>query len=165
MSENPIQAILKTFDSFAHGVQAHLSHLFSASPNDLQTSSSSSIRSRVPKPLKTPDESAILQSAEDVSGPASLAKKKSVTPLTKEELGRATWTLLHSIAAQPRHRNSGSSGVVVRVPLRTKRELNLGDVPFTVSLRSSVRCILHYNSVNGTFGNSFCINKIVETEM
>ncbi|XP_008787162.1 FAD-linked sulfhydryl oxidase ERV1-like isoform X1 [Phoenix dactylifera] len=100
MSENPIQAILKTFDSFAHGVQAHLSHLFSASPNDLQTSSSSSIRSRVPKPLKTPDESAILQSAEDVSGPASLAKKKSVTPLTKEELGRATWTLLHSIAAQ-----------------------------------------------------------------
>ncbi|XP_010905288.1 FAD-linked sulfhydryl oxidase ERV1 [Elaeis guineensis] len=94
MSENPIQAILKTFDSFAHGFQAHLSHLFS----DLQTSSSP-IRSRAPKPL-TLDESAILQSVEDVSVPASLAKKKSVTPLTKEEIGRATWTLLHSIAAQ-----------------------------------------------------------------
>ncbi|KAG1342063.1 putative FAD-linked sulfhydryl oxidase ERV1 [Cocos nucifera] len=93
MSENPIQAILKTFDSFAHGFQAHLSHLFS----DLQTSSS--IRSRAPKPL-TPEESAILQSVEDVSGPASFAKKKSVTPLTKEDIGRATWTLLHSIAAQ-----------------------------------------------------------------
>lgn len=92
MSENPFGAILKTLDSFSRCVQTHLSNFLAPPQNQLNppplfslSSSKSAIR----------DESLLL-----FSDSASLTKEKAVAPLTKEELGRGTWALLHTIAAQ-----------------------------------------------------------------
>ena len=44
-----------------------------------------------------------------------LSQDKAAGPVTKEELGRATWTLLHTLAAQVLH--NLSSCVPILVPI------------------------------------------------
>ncbi|KAL0422518.1 UNVERIFIED_CONTAM: FAD-linked sulfhydryl oxidase ERV1 [Sesamum latifolium] len=90
MSENPLQLLFQAFGKVSGCVQTHLSH-FILPPTG---SSLSLTANRSPLvSLSTPD-SLLLQPAE------ILQKGKSSGPTTKEELGRATWTFLHTLAAQ-----------------------------------------------------------------
>ncbi|KAJ3673942.1 hypothetical protein LUZ60_005934 [Juncus effusus] len=87
MSENLLTPLFITFKSFTRSVQTHLSRfLIAPDSNDLAVSS---LRPFLSFSVRT--ESPVGQSP---------IKEKEVKPLTKEELGRATWTLLHTIAAQ-----------------------------------------------------------------
>ncbi|XP_020276666.1 FAD-linked sulfhydryl oxidase ERV1 [Asparagus officinalis] len=84
MSENPFEFMFKSLDSFSRCAQTHISNFLSPLQN---------------KPsLK--DKSALLKSVDVSLASTSFTKEKSATPLTKEELGRGTWALLHAIAAQ-----------------------------------------------------------------
>ncbi|KAL0334967.1 UNVERIFIED_CONTAM: FAD-linked sulfhydryl oxidase ERV1 [Sesamum radiatum] len=90
MSENPLQLLFQAFGKVSECIQTHLSH-FILPPTG---SSLSHTANRSPLvSLSTPD-SHLLQPAE------ILQKGKSSGPTTKEELGRATWTFLHTLAAQ-----------------------------------------------------------------
>nr|XP_010909084.1 FAD-linked sulfhydryl oxidase ERV1 isoform X1 [Elaeis guineensis] len=89
MSENPFEAILKATESLSRCVQTHLSRLFPAPQNHHHRSS--------PPPLFVSSKPSGLLQSTDAASPM---KEKSAIPLTKEELGRSTWTLLHTIAAQ-----------------------------------------------------------------
>ncbi|KAG8381778.1 hypothetical protein BUALT_Bualt05G0008000 [Buddleja alternifolia] len=86
MSENPFQLLFQAFGKVSECVQTHLSHfILQPSPSLSHTTNHT--------PLLSPD-SNLLQPAE------ILKKGKSSGPTTKEELGRATWTFLHTLAAQ-----------------------------------------------------------------
>ncbi|PIN15269.1 Mitochondrial sulfhydryl oxidase [Handroanthus impetiginosus] len=85
MSENPIHHLFQTFVKVSECVQAHLSN-FILQPNSRVSSSPST------------NESALLSLS---TADAQIRKQgKSSSPTTKEELGRATWTFLHTLAAQ-----------------------------------------------------------------
>ncbi|XP_020103922.1 FAD-linked sulfhydryl oxidase ERV1 isoform X2 [Ananas comosus] len=88
MSENPLEPLLKTLDSISRCVQTHLSRVFVAPQN-------ASPKPTLLRPLLSFSPTPV---APDST--TSPIKEKKAAPLTKEELGRATWTLLHSIAAQ-----------------------------------------------------------------
>ncbi|PKU65933.1 FAD-linked sulfhydryl oxidase ERV1 isoform X2 [Dendrobium catenatum] len=103
MSENPFEAIRKACDSFGKCFQTHLSRILPARCEDhldkpssvagnSKTSSFSFFTASNPKVV---NDAALL--TPDV---IALEKKITAAPLTKEELGRATWTLLHTVAAQ-----------------------------------------------------------------
>ncbi|KAK4401771.1 FAD-linked sulfhydryl oxidase ERV1 [Sesamum angolense] len=113
MSENPLQLLFQAFGKVSECVQTHLSH-FILPPTG---SSLSHTANRSPLvSLSTPD-SHLLQPAEILQKVALfecriimwfvlfqwselLGEGKSSGPTTKEELGRATWTFLHTLAAQ-----------------------------------------------------------------
>ncbi|OMO63342.1 Erv1/Alr [Corchorus olitorius] len=97
MSENPnpIQALFRTFERFSNCVQTHIAnitrqpHQSSASnKHPLISLSSSSSSSKVVN-LDSPPTSS-----------THPLVKKPAAPVTKEELGRATWTFLHTLGAQ-----------------------------------------------------------------
>ncbi|KAK9988594.1 hypothetical protein SO802_028833 [Lithocarpus litseifolius] len=98
MSENPLQALFQTFEKISNSVQTHLSNLIGQphhpSPTTINPllSLSSPSKSKV-NPSNT-DSTASLQPKH------ILDKGKSASPVTKEDLGRATWTFLHTLAAQ-----------------------------------------------------------------
>ncbi|KAJ3702842.1 hypothetical protein LUZ61_006547 [Rhynchospora tenuis] len=94
MSENPLTPLLNTLNTISRSLQNHLSQFLIApdcTANDLTVSSLTN------NPLHL--FSAVSLGA-DTPVAAPPIKEKEAKPLTKEELGRATWTLLHSIAAQ-----------------------------------------------------------------
>ncbi|XP_039137298.1 FAD-linked sulfhydryl oxidase ERV1 [Dioscorea cayenensis subsp. rotundata] len=83
-NENPVQAFLHCCTSVARSLHSHLS-LFFPSPNEPSSKRSLSQDTKLVLPA--------VSSLESIQKPVA-------APLTKEELGRATWTLLHTIAAQ-----------------------------------------------------------------
>lgn len=94
MSENPLQLLLKTSEKVSNSIQTQLAQFIGVIPkvplspinnnnNDHQSSSKNQATSTV-----------LLQHSQ-------LPKQeKSAGPVTKEELGRATWTFLHTLGAQ-----------------------------------------------------------------
>ncbi|KAF3340408.1 FAD-linked sulfhydryl oxidase ERV1 [Carex littledalei] len=94
MSENPLKPVINTVASISRSLQTHLSR-FLIAPDC--TADDLTINSLTTNPL-CPFLSFSLGAETTVAAPP--IKEKEVKPLTKEELGRATWTLLHTIAAQ-----------------------------------------------------------------
>ncbi|KAK4752157.1 hypothetical protein SAY87_020955 [Trapa incisa] len=96
MSENQLQSIFQSVEKVSKCLQHHLSNFIRPADNQAPTyrkplfSLPSSPRGGLPSP-------------EAVSAqPMEILKKKGTTaaPVTKEELGRATWTFLHTLGAQ-----------------------------------------------------------------
>ncbi|CAA7404235.1 unnamed protein product [Spirodela intermedia] len=113
MGQNPFEAILKNYISLAQCVQTFVSRLLPVNREEnhshKQLPAMNSAVSLVlpPSPgasTQTEDPYLFLQPKEASSDPTSSIRGNYVVPLTKEELGRCTWTLLHTIAAQyPEH--------------------------------------------------------------
>ncbi|XP_004511174.1 FAD-linked sulfhydryl oxidase ERV1-like [Cicer arietinum] len=91
MSENPVQVLFHNFEQVANFVQHHVSnfigHLNSSGPFG---------RGSLNVSIKAP----FVETTSSVQPRDPILKGKSSTPVTKEELGRATWTFLHTLAAQ-----------------------------------------------------------------
>ncbi|XP_050210603.1 FAD-linked sulfhydryl oxidase ERV1 [Mercurialis annua] len=92
MSDNPLQPIFLTLQNFSNCIQTHVSN-FLAQHNNFQLSIDSK------KPVFS------ISSSSQIINPSNVDtnlfnKGKSAAPVTKEELGRATWTFLHTLAAQ-----------------------------------------------------------------
>ncbi|KAJ0982105.1 hypothetical protein J5N97_010360 [Dioscorea zingiberensis] len=94
-SDNPVQAFLHCCSSVVQCVHAHIAHLFPA-PDDRSSKRTSPLFSLSTELSRARDAKIVVPS---VSLNESIQKPVAV-PLTKEELGRATWTLLHTIGAQ-----------------------------------------------------------------
>ncbi|KAH6794944.1 Erv1/Alr family protein [Perilla frutescens var. hirtella] len=89
MSENPLQLLFQGFSKVSACIQTNLSHFI---PRREEPSSALSTNKT---PLIT------LSAADHLRQPGEILNKgKSSGPTTKEELGRATWTFLHTLAAQ-----------------------------------------------------------------
>ncbi|KDP44476.1 hypothetical protein JCGZ_16309 [Jatropha curcas] len=96
MSDSPLQSLFQTSQKLSNCIQTHLFNFTGQSPHQSLSSktplfsiSSSSSKVNPPNTDTSP-----LQ-PKDI-----LNKGKSTGPVTKEELGRATWTFLHTLAAQ-----------------------------------------------------------------
>ncbi|OAY39272.1 FAD-linked sulfhydryl oxidase ERV1 [Manihot esculenta] len=96
MSDNLLQHLFQTFQKISGCVQAHFSNLV-AQPHHRSPSAKNplfSISASSSKVNPSTTDADLLQ-PKDI-----LIKIKSTAPVTKEELGRATWTFLHTLAAQ-----------------------------------------------------------------
>ncbi|XP_057465416.1 FAD-linked sulfhydryl oxidase ERV1 isoform X2 [Actinidia eriantha] len=93
MSENTLQAIFQTFEKISQCIQTHLPQFAGLSNNPSPTNGSPISSSFKANPLNA-IENSILQTKEIAN------EGKSAAPVTKEALGRATWTFLHTLAAQ-----------------------------------------------------------------
>ncbi|XP_047315663.1 FAD-linked sulfhydryl oxidase ERV1 [Impatiens glandulifera] len=97
LSENPLRAIFQTFENVSQTIQANLSRLICL-PNEPLSKKEQPLFSLpsafVTTPLSSKTSSSFLQ-PKDV-----LNEVKSNGPVAKEDLGRATWTFLHTLAAQ-----------------------------------------------------------------
>ncbi|GFY90045.1 Erv1/Alr family protein [Actinidia rufa] len=97
MSENPLEAIFKTFDKISQSVRTQLSKFAGFSNH------SSPANGRPPFSLASSFKANPLNASNDSSllRPKLIpSEDKSTTPVTKEELGRSTWIFLHTLAAQ-----------------------------------------------------------------
>lgn len=107
MSENPLESLLQIVSKVSSSVQIHLSK-FIRFPNDNNNaqpigndplfpfrSSSSPTYSKRNLSRSEVTGSSFVQPTEQL-----LKKEKTASPVGKEELGRATWTFLHTLAAQ-----------------------------------------------------------------
>ncbi|CAI9104297.1 OLC1v1002938C1 [Oldenlandia corymbosa var. corymbosa] len=96
MSENPLQFFFKTVSNVSNCVQAHLSQ-FTSFPNGANHSITLSSRSTSPSTSERTNhiDTIVIRPSEEL-----VKKEKASGPVTKEELGRATWTFLHTLAAQ-----------------------------------------------------------------
>lgn len=93
MAENLFEPIISTINSITNCVQTHISQLISP----FQSSSNNDSRPKFTFELPTSHRSKSVSTPTDSD---QFMKGKNVIPLTKEELGRGTWALLHTIAAQ-----------------------------------------------------------------
>ncbi|XP_048490297.1 FAD-linked sulfhydryl oxidase ERV1 isoform X2 [Beta vulgaris subsp. vulgaris] len=83
MSENPFQPIFQTFQRISNCIQSQLSSL-------------TGLTIHAPHPNEKP-----LLFLSSYSKPTDVSTKGTTSqPVTKEELGRSTWTFLHTLAAQ-----------------------------------------------------------------
>ncbi|OWM64796.1 hypothetical protein CDL15_Pgr028513 [Punica granatum] len=94
MSENPLLSLFQSIDRVSKCLQTHLSNFIGKShdPSPINR-----------KPLLSTSSSWKLSSTDvDSVQLVDILKKKgqAAAPVTKEELGRATWTFLHTLAAQ-----------------------------------------------------------------
>lgn len=97
MSDNPLQIIFQTAGKIGHCIQRQLSHFISDIHRPTGTvKHGEPLFSGFPiyKENLSNSDSAVLQSNLIIN------KAKNDKPVTKEELGRATWTFLHTLAAQ-----------------------------------------------------------------
>ncbi|XP_041013788.1 FAD-linked sulfhydryl oxidase ERV1 [Juglans microcarpa x Juglans regia] len=96
MSDNPLQALIQTFEKVSNSIQTHLSNLKGQPHNPSPTSKKAL--------LSFSSSSKVNPSSIDVASRLqpedTINKGNSAAPVTKEELGRATWTFLHTLAAQ-----------------------------------------------------------------
>ncbi|XVF01372.1 hypothetical protein REPUB_Repub04eG0082500 [Reevesia pubescens] len=86
---NPFQALFQTVERISNCVQTHLANITRQPHHSSPTSK---------KPLISLSSSSINPESPPTTTHPLL--KKSAAPVTKEELGRATWTFLHTLAAQ-----------------------------------------------------------------
>ncbi|KAM6558290.1 hypothetical protein CsatA_027529 [Cannabis sativa] len=86
--KNPLQGVLKCMDKISTFIQIHLSNFMLPSPKPPLFSLSHSSKQN---PWSTHSLPSI---------PLKNTKEKSGGPVSKEELGRATWTFLHTLAAR-----------------------------------------------------------------
>ncbi|KAK2354327.1 FAD-linked sulfhydryl oxidase ERV1 [Trifolium repens] len=91
MSENPVQALFHNFEQVANFVQHHVSNFI----GNLQSSGPSG-RGSVNASIEVP----FAKTTSSVQPIDPVLKGKSSSPVTKEDLGRSTWTFLHTLAAQ-----------------------------------------------------------------
>ncbi|KAI3755456.1 hypothetical protein L1987_55257 [Smallanthus sonchifolius] len=96
MPENPLEAICTTIGRISVSVQSNLSKLISippkpSTPTNVQVSVSSSA-----PPIAT---SSMLAAGSYLPQPTD-PHTKQAGPVTREELGRATWTFIHTLGAQ-----------------------------------------------------------------
>ncbi|KAJ4796329.1 Sulfhydryl oxidase [Rhynchospora pubera] len=94
MSDNPLTPLINTFTSISRSLQTHLSRFLIAPDSATTDLTVSSLTTNPLHPLSS------VSLGTDTPVTAPPIKEKEVKPLTKEEFGRATWTLLHTIAAQ-----------------------------------------------------------------
>ncbi|KAK4358531.1 hypothetical protein RND71_020760 [Anisodus tanguticus] len=100
MSENPLQLLFKTCEKVSNCVQTQLAQLIclpkvpSSHNNNNNDHHSFSWLSSSNYSKNLPATSMLLQYSELTK------QEKSDGPVTKEELGRATWTFLHTVGAQ-----------------------------------------------------------------
>ncbi|KAM7482428.1 hypothetical protein LguiB_007011 [Lonicera macranthoides] len=94
MSENPLQVVLHTFEKLSMSLQTHVSQFIGLAHHPSPTKEQPLFSISSPSTATLSNSSTLLQPTE------GLNQKKSATPVTKEELGRATWTFLHTLAAQ-----------------------------------------------------------------
>ena len=92
MSENSVQSLFHNFEKVANFVQHHVSNFIG---HHIQSSGTSGIGS-VNASIKAP----FVKTTSSVQPRDPVVKGKSSTLVTKEDLGRATWTFLHTLAAQ-----------------------------------------------------------------
>lgn len=102
MSDNPLQHL---FQKVSNCIQTHLANFTGQPQNPSSSTSKNTIFSLSPPSSHV--SSKIYPANRDTSAVQPkdvLNKGKSAAPVTKEELGRATWTFLHTLAAQyPEH--------------------------------------------------------------
>ncbi|KAH0713843.1 hypothetical protein KY289_009802 [Solanum tuberosum] len=100
MSENTLQLLFKTYEKVSNSIQTQLAQFIGVIPNVLSSHNndndhpSFSLLSSSSSSKNQPASTMLLQHSE------SPKKEKSSGPVTKEELGRATWTFLHTLGAQ-----------------------------------------------------------------
>ncbi|KAL0680020.1 hypothetical protein Bca4012_008001 [Brassica carinata] len=92
MAENPWQPLLHTFEKLSNCVQTHLSNFIGIKNTPRSSPTIQNPTSLDSSPLITRTNNSNLQKLP--------LKDKSIGPVTKEDLGRATWTFLHTLAAQ-----------------------------------------------------------------
>jgi len=116
MANNPVEQFLQTLGSFSQRVQTELSNYFQISINrgTSKTSNNKVVDDSTIWHLRRETKSGAIQETKKAasyldtvhlagifhSTDESSAKDKPGRPISKEELGRATWTLLHTLAAQ-----------------------------------------------------------------
>ncbi|EOA38525.1 hypothetical protein CARUB_v10010320mg, partial [Capsella rubella] len=93
MGENPWQPLLQTFEKLSNCVQTHLSNFIGVKNTSLSSSA-------IQNPISLEDSSSPPIATNSSSLQKLPFKDKSTGPVTKEDLGRATWTFLHTLAAQ-----------------------------------------------------------------
>ncbi|KAH8498567.1 hypothetical protein H0E87_017477 [Populus deltoides] len=102
MSDNPLQHL---FQKVSNCIQTHLANFTGQPQNPSSSTSKNAVFSLSPPSSHL--SSKIYPANTDTSSVQPkdvLNKGKSAAPVTKEELGRATWTFLHTLAAQyPEH--------------------------------------------------------------
>lgn len=86
MSENPVQALFHHFEQVTNFVQHHVSNFI--------------IHIQLSGPSGNASVEVPFLKATSVQPRDPVLKAKSSTPVTKEDLGRSTWTFLHTLAAQ-----------------------------------------------------------------
>ncbi|XP_068656886.1 FAD-linked sulfhydryl oxidase ERV1 isoform X2 [Aristolochia californica] len=101
MSQNPWQIVLKPCESFFHCVQTHLSNFIGDHfPSEKQKQTRSPLLSAIPKHRIGSSSNEHVDEHHPLDPVLCHGKGQKAKPLSKEELGRATWTLLHTLAAQ-----------------------------------------------------------------
>ncbi|XP_071736806.1 FAD-linked sulfhydryl oxidase ERV1-like [Rutidosis leptorrhynchoides] len=97
MSDNPMEAICSTFTRISASIQSNLSKLINIPQQPLNIKVSPSVSTTTPSSTT----SSTLSADSFLSQPTDPSKKQiSSGPVTKEELGRATWTFIHTLGAQ-----------------------------------------------------------------
>ncbi|KAM1453632.1 hypothetical protein ACFXTH_003191 [Malus domestica] len=96
MSEHPFHALFQTFAKVSNSIQTQLSNLIAHSHEPSPTAQKRLLSSSS-KVAGSSDNGSAQSQPKDI---LSTKMGKSVSPLTKEELGRSTWTFLHTLAAQ-----------------------------------------------------------------
>uniref|UniRef100_A0A7N0TMJ4 Sulfhydryl oxidase n=1 Tax=Kalanchoe fedtschenkoi TaxID=63787 RepID=A0A7N0TMJ4_KALFE len=87
---NPLQGVFQTFERFSRCVQTRLSQFVGQADRSKHAKGKPGISASL--------------AAMEIPASDIVIKKQSAGPVTKEELGRATWTFLHTLAAQyPEH--------------------------------------------------------------
>ncbi|XP_057426859.1 FAD-linked sulfhydryl oxidase ERV1-like isoform X2 [Lotus japonicus] len=96
MSENhPLQALFHSIEHVSNFVQHHLSNLVGLQVQSSGPSGRGSLFS-----ISSSIEAPLAKTTSSVQPGDNILQGKSAPPVTKEELGRATWTFLHTLAAQ-----------------------------------------------------------------
>ncbi|EEF34893.1 FAD-linked sulfhydryl oxidase ERV1 [Ricinus communis] len=96
MSDNPLQPLFLTFQKVSNCIQTHFSSFISQSNHHPSLANKKPLFSISSSNIITSDiDTALIQQPKYI-----LNKGTSAAPVTKEELGRATWTFLHTLAAQ-----------------------------------------------------------------
>ncbi|KAI5576926.1 hypothetical protein BDE02_09G078500 [Populus trichocarpa] len=102
MSDNPLQHL---FQKVSNCIQTHLANFTGQPQNPSSSTSKNTVFSLSPPSSHLSSKTYPANTDTSSVQPKDVLNKgKSAAPVTKEELGRATWTFLHTLAAQyPEH--------------------------------------------------------------